>query len=158
MNRVDLCCVFISQCLTFVLWGWFNNLMEQFNEVAFTFNGTIAYMNISTSTKMAPEKEALLKRAHCFKKKFATIWMNSGCVLDRSKIQLYDYWNYSNVKNLVLHEASYFDRINMTKNGLEYDQKNSQRRTWMLELDRKITPTSLDHRTWPKYGWIWPKI
>ena len=43
--------------------------MEQFNEVAFTFNGTIAYMNISTSTKMAPEKEALLKRVHCFEKK-----------------------------------------------------------------------------------------
>ena len=59
---------------------------------------------------------------------------------------------------IVKLEASYFDRINMTKNGLEYDQKNSHRRTWMLELDRMITTMNLNCRTWPKYGWIWPKI
>ena len=55
-------------------------------------------------------------------------------------------------------EASYFDRINMIKNGLEYDLKNSHRQTWTLELDQKITPLNLNCRTWPKYGWIWPKI
>ena len=32
----------------------------------------------------------------------------------------------------------------MTKNGLEYDQKNSHGWTWTLELDRKITPTNLN--------------
>ena len=40
----------ISQCLTLVLWGWFNNLVEQFNEIAFTFNGTIACMNGPSET------------------------------------------------------------------------------------------------------------
>ena len=37
------------------------------------------------------------------------------------------------------------------KNGLKYDQKNSQRRTRTLKLDRKITPTNINRRTWPKY-------
>ena len=34
-------------------------------------------------------------------------------------------------------EASYFDQINMTKNGLKYDQK-------------KFTPTNMNVGTWPK--------
>ena len=55
----------------------------------------------------------------------------------------------------VSYEASYFDQINITKNGLEYHRKNSHGQTWKLELDRKITPTNLNCRKWPKYGWIW---
>ena len=34
-------------------------------------------------------------------------------------------------------EASYFDQINMSKNGLEYDRK-------------KFTPTNVNAGTWPK--------
>ena len=38
---------------------------------------------------------------------------------------------------MIYYEASYFDRINMTKNGIEYDQK-------------KFTPTNMNIGTWPK--------
>ena len=48
-------------------------------------------------------------------------------------------------------EASYFEQINLTENGLEYE-KNLYRQTWMLELDWKITPTNVNRRTWPKHG------
>ena len=37
----------------------------------------------------------------------------------------------------VFLKASYFDRINMTENGLEYDRKN-------------FTPTNMKIGTWPK--------
>ena len=37
--------------------------------------------------------------------------------------------------NLFANEASYFDRIDMTKNWLEFDRKISQRRTLLLEYD-----------------------
>ena len=36
--------MYLHNSLSLVLWGWFNNLVELFNEVAFTFNGTIAYI------------------------------------------------------------------------------------------------------------------
>ena len=57
----------------------------------------------------------------------------------------------------MLNEASFFDRFNMTKNGLKYDRK-------------KFTPTNVNVWTWPKKyklnkfikttnlnKWIWPK-
>ena len=67
------------------------------------------------------------------------------------------------IENLIenkreLEEASYFDRINKTKNWLEFDQKNSHQQTLTLEHDQKFTPTNLNFGTWPKYGWIWTKI
>ena len=67
------------------------------------------------------------------------------------------------IENLIenkreLEEASYFDRINKTKNRLEFDQKNSHQQTLTLEHDQKFTPTNLNFGTWPKYGWIWTKI
>ena len=37
-----------------------------------------------------------------------------------------------------MDEASYFDRINMTENWLEYDRKISQRPTLLFEYDRKM--------------------
>ena len=55
-------------------------------------------------------------------------------------------------------EASSLDRIKMTKNGLEYDQKNWQRRTLTLELDQNFTTTNVNLWTRPKYRWIWLKI
>ena len=70
----------------------------------------------------------------------------------------FTFSKWKKIKFNIQFDASYFDHINMTENGLEYDQKNSRRQTWTLELDRKITPTNLNRRTWPKNGWIWPKI
>ena len=42
----------------------------------------------------------------------------------------------------------------MTKNWLEYDQKNSYQQTLMLEHDQKFTLTNINLWTWPEYGWI----
>ena len=36
-------------------------------------------------------------------------------------------------------------------------KKDSHPQTWTLKLDQKITPTNLNRRTWPKYGWILTK-
>ena len=46
-----------------------------------------------------------------------------------------------------IEEASYFDRINMTKNWLEYDRKkiHTDEHSWNLTI--KITPTNLNCRT-----------
>ena len=44
------------------------------------------------------------------------------------------------------------------KNGLNMTEKRSHRQTWMMELDRKITPTTMNGWTWPKYPWKWPKF
>ena len=45
---------------------------------------------------------------------------------------------------ILTEEASYFDRINMTKNWLKYDRKTSQRRTLFFEYDREMfTMTNL---------------
>ena len=38
---------------------------------------------------------------------------------------------------ITFYDASYFDQINMTENGLEYDRK-------------KFTPTNMNVGTWPK--------
>ena len=64
----------------------------------------------------------------------------------------------SNIKLLVLDEASYFDRINMTEKRLEFDHKKSHRQTVTLQHDQKFTPTNINLWTWPEYGWIWPKL
>ena len=57
---------------------------------------------------------------------------------------------FANIVDIFFQEASYFDRINMTKNRLEYDQKNNHtdkherwnlterlfQRAWMVEHDQ----------------------
>ena len=50
----------------------------------------------------------------------------------------FNYKIYIKVSIALLEEGSYFDRINMTKNWLEYDQKISQRQTLLFEYDRKM--------------------
>ena len=50
----------------------------------------------------------------------------------------------SNIKLLVLDEASYFDRINMTEKRLEFDHKKSHRQTVTLQHDQKFTPTNIN--------------
>ena len=52
-------------------------------------------------------------------------------------------------------EVSSLDQINRTKNGLEYDWKNSHQRTLTMEHDRKFTPKNINLQTWPKYGYCW---
>ena len=45
-------------------------------------------------------------------------------------------------------EASYFDQINMTKNRLEFDRKNSLCQNLTLEQDQNFTPSrtlTLEH-------------
>ena len=49
-------------------------------------------------------------------------------------------------------EASYFDRIDMTENWLEFDRKISQRWTLLFEYDRKMFTTT------NFIFWIWPKF
>ena len=57
------------------------------------------------------------------------------------------------IMNLTKNKEGYsLDQIKMTKNQLEFDQKNSQRQTLTLELDRNFTPTNINLRTLPKYG------
>ena len=46
----------ISQCLTLVLWGWFNNLCGTIQWDAFIFNGTIASMGCQyNNSELLPE-------------------------------------------------------------------------------------------------------
>ena len=52
----------ISQCLTFLLWGWFNNLYGTIQWSAFTFNGTIAYMQLVTTCWFANVSEKIQHR------------------------------------------------------------------------------------------------
>ena len=47
----------------------------------------------------------------------------------------------------VIKEASYFDRIHMTKNGLEYDQIIFTPLNVTLEHDRKMTLMNITHWT-----------
>ena len=44
------------------------------------------------------------------------------------------------------------------KNGWNMTKKRSYRQTWLMEVDRKITPTYMNGWTWPKYPWKWPKF
>ena len=53
-------------------------------------------------------------------------------------------WSVLNLRLVILTESIWPKFFFMTKNLLEYDQKNSHRQILMFW-------------TWPKYGWIWPK-
>ena len=43
-------------------------------------------------------------------------------------------------------------------NPTNFIEKNSHRWTLTLEHDQNFTPTNINRWTWPKYGWIWPKL
>ena len=55
----------------------------------------------------------------------------------------------------IFFKAGSLDWIKMTKNWLEFDQKNWQRWTLTSELDRNFTTTNINFWTWPK-NWYSP--